>query len=209
MVISIYGTQPALSQPTTIPHLTSLTLRYAGDLPLLTLPHLHRLQVFHCTRTNVLLSLISRSTCVLQHLNLRIGEWSADDLLECLQAVPSLVTLAVDINQNNHLVSTLFNQSPSMLPSLAHLTISTWRSEFDYTPLIMFLESRRTPNIDRGALTSFQLDRCMGIGDWTWLPRTWQKSRLQMLIAEGLHLRFGFDGNYWPEESRDECKSFP
>ncbi|KAJ7458224.1 hypothetical protein FB451DRAFT_1273939 [Mycena latifolia] len=173
-----------------IPPLESLITSYGDPLPVFSLPHLRRLQ---CTprSTESFLSFLSRSACVLQHFALIAGGMDDMRLLECLRAVPSLVSLDIRGREMTHSLYGAF-QSSTLLPQLRQLTVFQMGHKFSFDPVIAMLRARSEPHPTRARLSSFDLRLDVGYDgpdDERWTPRGAEALQLQDLVAAGLSFR--------------------
>ncbi|KAJ7085982.1 hypothetical protein C8R43DRAFT_312225 [Mycena crocata] len=129
--------------PRTQPPLESLIMQTGDPLPALTLPGLRHLQ-YHIGPRQVptLLSFISRSACVLQHLSLLAFGLDHKSLMQCLRAVPSLAKLEVHGPKNP---AELYHElhSAALLPQLGELTVAEDGCYYDYEPVLAMLRARR------------------------------------------------------------------
>ncbi|KAJ7617296.1 hypothetical protein FB45DRAFT_1063786 [Roridomyces roridus] len=204
--------KPALLEG--LPPLESLTVRMGELLPFLTLPHLRHLEHrIIPPRIDPFLSFISRSGCVLQSLRLDVGTLDCALLLECLAAVPSLVTFHLEQIYSS---STFYDRlwSPSIFPNLLDLSVEENGSQEDYyTSVIAMLSSRREPQRVGAQLRSFDLklvaDSTYGSDDESeGTPSGAEAAQLQRLVDDGLKLCIISQGETWPAGSRDVENEF-
>ncbi|KAJ7726619.1 hypothetical protein B0H16DRAFT_1471284 [Mycena metata] len=167
VIWSMKTTRDVASPAITLLQLRSLTLKqdnYDSEaisiitraLSLLTLPNLKRLCITEILDLDVLLSLVSRSACTLDYLDVNLAGCSPEQHLECLRACPCLTTLHLHLGMdgwdNNNLLTSLNSTLPTLLPQLRTMAISVLEHRIDYTLLIQMLRNVR--------LQSFRLEIC-------------------------------------------------
>ncbi|KAJ7605130.1 hypothetical protein DFH06DRAFT_261277 [Mycena polygramma] len=238
------NTAPGQStDPLVVPHLQSLALRRVDirDVSRLTLPGLRRLDV-HTDHYNtvfpVLLPLLARSSCALEHLGVPFWHGNEPGLVACLNAVPHLTSLTIDTDKDRSTYGLLHALSSSpLLPHLQTLSISAAYETFDYLAFVNLLQLRRNgvgpfaPPLQSVQLTLEQTEEHRGLeylrmlnatevdtkeridhGDW--LLRS-VRVECAKLIAQGLRLMVGvgMSGSefFWPGDidDFDFCKTFP
>ncbi|KAJ7756694.1 hypothetical protein B0H16DRAFT_1721757 [Mycena metata] len=215
---SLKPTTEVASSPITLPQLRSLVLKqeYTEDvsgytithaLTLLTLPNLKRLCTDRTLDSGVILSLVSRSSCTLDYLDVDFRGCSPEQHLECLRAFPSLTTLHIslglDVQENNDLLISLKSTLPTMLPQLQTMSIFISEHTMDYILLIQMLQSRRA--LHAAALRSFQLKLeevynpdCNYLSSEPWPPRIFEGEELARIVAGGLEFSIDYNGTVWP-----------
>ncbi|KAJ7181237.1 hypothetical protein C8R46DRAFT_1320036 [Mycena filopes] len=133
------------------PPLESLSIEFGEILEPLTLPYLRDLKcVLVSNQVPMFLNFLTRSACVLTHLEL--GSWSMDDdpLIQCLNALPHLTALEfrrLNVQSNRHLYAHM--SAPAFLPRLQNLTISDAGdagAPYDCAPIFAMLQGRRALN---------------------------------------------------------------
>ncbi|KAJ7607129.1 hypothetical protein DFH06DRAFT_1112039 [Mycena polygramma] len=199
----------------TLPHLQSLVLCGLA-LDFLDLPGLRHLDLTnsHC-RTVHVFEFMKRSRCALEHLAIET-DWSEPESLEILRAVPSLVSLTVDVECDMNFFTEVLAKNSALLPQLTTLRITAKHLNFDHLPLIHLLRDRRAFYPGRTRLTSAQLDLTSedDIGEDWWLSSC-ATIEYHELIAQGLEFQATcveecYNRSYfWPKGGRDPCESFP
>ncbi|KAJ7728535.1 hypothetical protein B0H16DRAFT_1697442 [Mycena metata] len=130
---------------TNVPPLESLIIKLGDPLDVLTLPHLRRLQCFvDGDQITSFLAFLSRSACVLTQLSL--CAWYIDDgpLIQCLQAVPHLMTLKIrrmDHPRHRYLYDRM--QEPGFLPHLEHLNVVEDAENYTFESVLAMLHVRQ------------------------------------------------------------------
>ncbi|KAJ7111671.1 hypothetical protein C8R44DRAFT_742058 [Mycena epipterygia] len=163
---SMDGSQPV----TTAPYLQSLTLVCDSQTPVtstldsLKLPGLCRLELEPHLICSELASFLACSSCVLQHLAIDYAESEREEFIDCLRAVPSLTSLAIDVETLLPAVVEQMTKYPSLLPRLRTFTLRGLRhypeetADHNYLPLLDLLRVRRNPSDpDATKLLLFQL----------------------------------------------------
>ncbi|KAJ7605131.1 hypothetical protein DFH06DRAFT_1348867 [Mycena polygramma] len=193
-------------QPLLVPQLQSLIIR-ASDIDFLTLPGVRRLELdMNDTLFSTLLPFLGRSSCVLDHLALKIGpEDSASDFLDCLKAVPTLTSLHLDVPYlEDHRFMRMVNCYPPVVPQLQTLQISATYEDFDYMGFTQLLQLRSADMSPLVRVESAQLKLTQHHVDTPaedyWLPEP-VKVEFDKLSAQGLKLRATLEGRgyVWPE----------
>jgi hypothetical protein len=88
----------------------------------------------------VLAAFLKRSACVLDHLALRLG--NTPELKKFIRAVPSLISLSIDVDACMSKFVEVMKTNPPLLPALRILHISaTYNPE--YCAFIQLLQTRR------------------------------------------------------------------
>ncbi|KAJ6471744.1 hypothetical protein C8R47DRAFT_742515 [Mycena vitilis] len=197
----------------TLPHLQSLALSGLA-LDFLSLPSLRDLNLSESrSRTVHVFDFIQRSPCALEHLAFKT-DWSQSKSLEIFKAVPSLVSLTVDVGSNVESFTEVLAENLAVLPQLTTLHITAKHPNFDHLPVIHLLRDRRALNRGRTRLTSAQLNltSANGVGEDWWLS-TSATIEYQELITQGLEFQatcvVTTNRYVWPNRSRDPCESFP
>ncbi|KAJ7620740.1 hypothetical protein DFH06DRAFT_1305973 [Mycena polygramma] len=198
------------NQPLLVPQLQSLIIR-ASNIDFLSLPGVRRLELDMDDTPvfSTLLPFIARSSCVLDHLALRIGpDDSASDLLSCLKAAPTLSSLRIDVSEDDRFIR-LISCDPPVLSQLQTLQISATYENFDYLGFTQLLQLRRDDISPLARLESVQLQLVRihtenALQDH-WLPES-VKIEFDKLITQGLKLRVTVDGRsyVWPEGDTGE-----
>ncbi|KAJ7770510.1 hypothetical protein B0H16DRAFT_1515718 [Mycena metata] len=198
-------TVPSESQSENIilPHLQSLNLSF-GDLNTFTLPSLRRLDInstFPFLGSSLtVLAFVKRSACVLEHIGLHFG-----DLVDCLEAIPSVVSLSVVVDGEISQFGEFISSEPTPLPRLRTLVVSAMRKQFNYFSFIHLIRARRGRSPTGARLESVQLD-LHGTFDGEWLSGA-TRTELGKLISEGLKLQVTYNGYGWPQ-AIDDCERF-
>ncbi|KAF8180991.1 hypothetical protein K438DRAFT_1976442 [Mycena galopus ATCC 62051] len=182
----------------TFTSLSCLTLRQS-DLSLLNFvrfPNLCRLGIHdeYCEEPyplEVVLSFVSRSSCVISHLVLGFDRWDEEEFADWLEAFPSVTALEVHTGlEFDRLIPCL--STASVLPELRELEILSFQLNVDYTVLIEMLHQRRHHDISGVELQSFRLELVDGQdGDgppYSWPPPNLAASELKRMMADGLRL---------------------
>ncbi|KAJ6600270.1 hypothetical protein DFH09DRAFT_1020909 [Mycena vulgaris] len=191
-----------------LPPLESLIIGFGDPLPVLTLPHLRRLQ---CVPTShpTFLSFLSRSSCDLQHLALDARFVDGIGLMECLRAVPSLVRLdLLCCIDTRSFYRDLY--SPLILPQLRELSVFFLNRTYGLVDgIIGMLHARRDPHPIRVQLRSFDLVlNADDLGDDLSKPNN--TAALQRLVADGLQFHVYRGPENWPPgPAQDDERRFP
>ncbi|KAJ7720020.1 hypothetical protein B0H16DRAFT_1896953 [Mycena metata] len=200
---------------TNVPPLESLIVDPSADpLGVLTLPYLRHLQCYLAfNRVAVFMAFLSRSACILTHLSIRTYEVRDDTLIQCLRAVPHLITFELKRHASN---DGLYEElrSPGLLPHLQHLSIEENGEEYNYEPVFTMLRMRRAPYPEPAArLRTFdlQLDVSEVLSDdESAAPVGPIAVQLQRFAADGLRARVRTDSHKWTVSGDDdEEKDFP
>ncbi|KAF8152013.1 hypothetical protein K438DRAFT_1864592 [Mycena galopus ATCC 62051] len=187
----------------------------------LTLPDLRRLDLRHDSQFDVLVSFLTRSGCVPDHLGIWVDSESEarEELDDLLSRLPSLSSLAVHTGPHIHTVvyilgafPALVGALPDVVPKLKALTLTTWKHNYDYEHLLAFLERRRIQHLYPVPLESFHLELCENEFDQG-TPRPTPSIFLafEKLMAEGLDIQVSTRHSRWPEEHmhKDSSEYFP
>jgi len=171
LAFSSYSPTLSTAQPLVqFPHLTTLVIDTCNDpanlFDCLVVPRLRNLDVslvyFDLEDINdadpawwdwlePLLSLISRSSCSIQSFTFRTRaiDIDADDLTSCLQAMPALRDLALDLDDHgNNLIRNILcrlihrSAEPCIIPKLIYLDLNLWFVSFEDKTLIDMIQSR-------------------------------------------------------------------
>ncbi|KAJ7186439.1 hypothetical protein C8R46DRAFT_1057195 [Mycena filopes] len=198
-----------------VPPLQSLIIDPSPDpIGMLTLPHLRRLKYFlDSRRTNRFLAFLSRSACHLTHLTLRTSSIDNTTLLQCLRAVPHLITFELRrASDNRRLYERLAD--PTLLPCLQHLAIAESGLFYDYEPVFTMLHMRRAASTGV-RLRTFDLSRDPGSSvsdDEIATPPVGSiTNQVQRFAADGLRVRVHTRAHHkWPVDAKDkDGKDFP
>jgi hypothetical protein len=196
--------------PTLMPNLRSLLLTLipkGGDmntlLDNLTLPNLHTLHlVMNDTADGVfghsnLISFISRSACPLQFLSINTVSMhlSDENLLHCLEVIPSLVELDIhlqDISSETILNLKVTPDGDPVLPNLQRLTITSATLVLDFIELYDMLSTRREVAYGTGgsghSVAKLEFVTISTL-DANWESYDLGMASLRELLAEGMQIR--------------------
>ncbi|KAJ7627863.1 hypothetical protein DFH06DRAFT_1476049 [Mycena polygramma] len=218
------GLMPAT--PTTHARLRSFILGgYESTfvLNMLVLPNLRSLVITDYPFLDVILSFVTRSSCVLRTLGIGVEEFKKVELASFLAAFPFVETLEIDVCPSvDRVISCI--RAPSMLPRLTSLTISATRAGgMDYSRLVALLRQRKK-TADTATFRHLRIDLCKpskrndefsGSDDgdggkaetkekFLWIPKGSAASALRKLVAEGLDLVLSLKSDegtprYWPD----------
>jgi hypothetical protein len=181
--------------PETFTSLSCLTLRWS-DLVFnfVRFPSLRRLGLHdgwyreEPDRLEVVTSFVSRSSCVISHLNLDLYKCDEEEFADWLEAFPSLEAFEIQTGwEVDRLIPCL--SAASVLPKLRELKISSSQPNVDYNVFIEMLHQRRHP-INAVILQSFNL-HLFDVGDeneppYSWPPPYLAASELKRMMADGL-----------------------
>ncbi|KAJ7039778.1 hypothetical protein C8F04DRAFT_1392064 [Mycena alexandri] len=203
----IYGPRSSAESGTiTLLRLQSLDLTFM-DLDLFTLPSLRCLDFFnplyyHTGSSDSLLAFLKRSACVLDHIGLHF-----DVLVECLEAIPPVVSLSVAVKSEIYQFREFMTTDPAPIPYLRILAISAQREGFDFLSFIHLIRTRRGDSTTtRSESVHLALGGYLNDRDY-WLPAS-ARTEFERLIAKGSKLRVTFKGSSWPE-AMISCETFP
>ncbi|KAJ7605136.1 hypothetical protein DFH06DRAFT_1068016 [Mycena polygramma] len=204
-------------------HLRSLSLR-GGNLSWFTLPSLRRLELhagvgFEPAHDDppmfpTLLSFLTRSSCVLEHLALDLRcRNERDGFIACLQVVPALTSLTINVGYDEYGFIQSLSSTRPVLPQLRTLKVCASYAKFDYFGFLRLLQLRRN---DIGPLACLESARLsfeeyafdLEVENDNWLPES-VKEELERLVTQGLKLVVTFRGYCWPEGDKDVCETFP
>ena len=208
---SFYSEDPGATQPLVqLPHVATLVIDTNEDptnlFDCLVVPHLHKLNIvlydFEAEDDDKvrwgwpesLVSLIFRSSCSIQSFTFRPRgiDFDADDLTRCLQAMPTLRDLSLQLRDHwgnliEDILCRLIHRSAKscIIPKLMYLNLDLWYALFEYKTLIDMIESRwRIADHD---------------GDGTL-----DVTRLQVVILRGVHSERDLDMLARLHELKDE-----
>ncbi|KAJ7444048.1 hypothetical protein FB451DRAFT_1568526 [Mycena latifolia] len=198
------------SIPIALPHLSSLALSSSSDcaaLNLLTLPHLHKLELLGFDDEETVLPFLSRSSCTIEHLIISFGQCEEDrdesEITSWLKAFPSVVILEITACSNVNSLTQLFESDGSSLVmrNLKELTICGKIGEnafVDYEDIVTMLRFRR--RLYRVAvLRKFHLHLDYPDDLNRWFPGELAAREIQEhFIAAGLDFLITNEGVSWP-----------
>jgi hypothetical protein len=201
--------------PETFTSLSYLTLR--GDLSVFNsvrFPSLCRLglhDIFYRGEPDsleIVMSFISRSSCVISHLVLGLYVCNEEEFADWLEAFPSLKALEIQTDLDlDYLIPCL--SAASVSPELRDLKIRSLESNVDYNVLIEMLQQRRHP-MNAVKLQSFHLDLCDFREEdeppHSWPPPNLAASELKRMMVDGLRFVLilspsGVEAESWPDPS--------
>ncbi|KAJ6516713.1 hypothetical protein C8R47DRAFT_1268230 [Mycena vitilis] len=200
--------------PFPLPQLQSLIL-LGTDIDSLTVPGLRRLELdvrldpYDITPVfPSLLAFLARSSCVLDHLALKLGDDdSANDFATCLKAVPAVSSLDVEVNDDADEVIQLLTLDPPLVTQLRILAITASPEYFDYIAFVKLLQLRSNDTGPFARLESVRLgfhDKNLG-----WRFPASVKVEFNKLITKGLKLTVTLGGYpVLPEGDDDLCADF-
>ncbi|KAJ7837131.1 hypothetical protein B0H13DRAFT_2677958 [Mycena leptocephala] len=156
----------------------------------------------------IVMSFISRSSCVISHLVLGLYVCNEEEFADWLEAFPSLKALEIQTDLDlDYLIPCL--SAASVSPELRDLKIRSLESNVDYNVLIEMLQQRRHP-MNAVKLQSFHLDLCDFREEdeppHSWPPPNLAASELKRMMVDGLRFVLilspsGVEAESWPDPS--------